>query len=314
MTHTFRFSIIAALCVASAILPTTHLQAQRSAGDRANIDPQFLVDMPVAGIIPPTAGSGETYLYPHGGLLASFTYGLLPNLNVGVSFGGTNIIGSGGITWNNLPGITARYRVMEESNFNPAVIVGFDSQGRDGWIPFLRQYVMKSPGFFITGSKNYQFHGTISFHGGINYTLERNDEDYDPNLYIGMEKSIGPIVSWIAEYNFAFDNDRDSKGFWNGSLGTGFRLSTNIGFNADFVQEPPDFRFPAQQGHPRHTHPVRTISLTLSRPDAFDAWTPATRSDHPRFASSAVYTGRPPVRSPHFAFFFKFRSSSLNIQ
>lgn len=209
--------------------------AQRSAGDRANIDPQVLVDMPVAGIIPATAASVEAYLYPDGGVLAGFTYGLMTNLNVGLSFGGTRVIGSGGIVWNNLPGISARYRVMEESLFNPAVVVGFDSQGNDGWVPSLRQYVMKSPGFFVAASKNYQFHGTVSFHGGLNYTLERNDEDLDPNVYLGVEKSIGHIVSWLAEYNFAFDNDQNRKGFWNGSLGTGVRVSTNIGFNVDVL-------------------------------------------------------------------------------
>jgi hypothetical protein len=84
-------------------------------------------------------------------------------------------------------------------------------------------------------SKNYQFFGTVSFHGGANYTLERHDDDFDPNIYLGVEKSIGPIVSWLAEYNFAFDNDRNSRGFWNGSLGTGIRVSTNIGFNADIL-------------------------------------------------------------------------------
>ncbi len=224
----------AALAVSLLLLAVPAL-SQRSAGDRANIDPQFLIDMPVAGIIPATAGAVETYLYPDGGVLAGFTYGLITNLNVGLSFGGTRVIGSGGITWNNLPGLAVRYRVMEESMYNPAVVVGFDSQGHDGWVPFLRQYVMKSPGFFVSASKNYQFYGTVSFHGGANYTLERNDDDFDPNIYIGTEKSIGPIVSWLLEYNFAFDNDRNNHGFWNGSLGTGIRVSTNIGLNADIL-------------------------------------------------------------------------------
>lgn len=225
----------AAFILLAWLLLSTSGMAQRSAGDRANIDPQVLIDMPVAGIIPATAGAVETYLYPDGGVLASLTYGLMTNLNVGISFGGTRVIGSGGITWNNLPGISARYRVMEESMFNPAVVVGFDSQGHDGWVPSRRQYVMKSPGFFVTASKNYQLYGTVSFHGGLNYTLERHNEDYDPNIYLGIEKSIGPIVSWLAEYNFAFDNDHDSRGFWNGSLGTGIRVSTNIGFNVDLL-------------------------------------------------------------------------------
>jgi hypothetical protein len=208
---------------------------QRSAGDHANIDPVFLIDMPVAGILPATSGSLETYLYPNGGVLVHFSYGLITNLNVGLSFGGTNLIGSGGITWNNLPGINARYRVLEESYMRPAVVVGFDSQGRDGWIPEMKQYVMKSPGFFVTVSKNYQFMGTVSFHGGANYTLERHDDDMDPNIFLGAEKSVGPIASVLLEYNFAFDNDRSSKGFWNGSLGFGARVSTNIGFNFDVL-------------------------------------------------------------------------------
>jgi hypothetical protein len=211
------------------------VSAQRSAGDRANVDPLFLVDMPVAGILPATSGSVETYLYPDGGLLATFTYGLMTNLNVGASFGGTGIIGSGGITWNNLPGINVRYRAMEESVYQPAIVVGFDTQGHDGWLQGAHQYVMKSPGFFLTVSKNYQLLGTVSFHGGANYTLERHDDDMEPNLFLGAEKSVGPIASVLLEYNFAFDNDRQSKGFWNGSLGTGVRISTNIGFNVDLL-------------------------------------------------------------------------------
>lgn len=230
MRMTLRIVLIAVLFLGPA-----GLFGQRSAGDHANIEPMFLVDMPVAGILPTTSGAVETYLYPGGGVLATFTYGLFTNLNVGASFGGTNIIGSGGITWNNLPGIHARYRVMEEGMRSPAIVVGFDSQGRDGWLPGQRQYVMKSPGLFVTAGKNYQFFGTVSFHGGINYTLERHDDDMDPNLYVGLEKSIGPIVSYLAEYNFAFDNDRDQRGFWNGSMGMGIRVSTNIGFNADIL-------------------------------------------------------------------------------
>ncbi len=226
---------ITRLTFAVLFLLAMHAHAQRSAGDRANIDPLFLVDMPVAGILPATSGSVETYLSPDGGVLASFTYGLITNLNVGVSFGGTGLIGSGGITWNNLPGVSVRYRAMEESMRQPAIVVGFDTQGHDGWLQGAHQYVMKSPGFYVTVSKNYQLYGTMSFHGGMNYTLERHDDDMDPNVFLGAEKSIGPITSLLLEYNFAFDNDRDQRGFYNGSLGAGVRVSTNIGFNVDVL-------------------------------------------------------------------------------
>jgi hypothetical protein len=231
MSKQMKFSSVVVLL----LLSTTAVLAQRSAGDDANIDPVFLVDMPIAGILPATSGAVQSTLYPDGGLLVELTYGLITNLNVGLSFGGTRLIGSGGITWNNLPGIMARYRVMEESARTPAVVVGFDTQGRGGWIPAWKQYSIKSPGVFVTVGKNYNLAGSISFHGGVNYTLERHDDDYEPNLYIGAEKTIGPLLSFLSEYNFAFDNDKDRKGFWNGSLAIGFRVSTNIGFNADVL-------------------------------------------------------------------------------
>jgi hypothetical protein len=189
--------------------------------------------MPVAGILPTTSGAIDTWLYPDGGVLLSATYGLITNLNVGISYGATNLIGSGGLTWNRLPGFSVRYRVLEESTRYPAIVVGVDTQGKDGWIPSWRQYVVKSPGAFVTVGKNYSLLGTISFHGGLNYTFERHDDDMEPNLFLGAEKSIGPIVSILSEYNFAFDNDKDRRGFWNGSLNLGLRVSTNIGFNAD---------------------------------------------------------------------------------
>lgn len=217
-----------------SLMLCTPAAAQRSSGENPTINPTWLIDCPVAGILPRTSGAIDVWLYPGGGVLAVASYGVMRNLNVGLSFGGTNLIGAGGITWDHLPGLSARWRAFEEQLRVPAIVVGFDSQGKDGWIPEWRQYVFKSPGIFVTLSKNYVFLGTISFHGGVNYTLERHDDDWDPNLFIGVDKSIGPMLSFISEYNFSFDNDRNAKGFWNGALNIGLRAATNIGFNVDF--------------------------------------------------------------------------------
>jgi len=209
--------------------------AQRASGETADIDPLYLIDTPVAGILPTTSGAIEANLYPEGGLLLSVVYGLRKNLNVGMSFGGTRIIGSGGITWNRLPEIMVRYRLYEETDIYPALVLGFDSQGRDGYVPSDKQYAVKGPGFFVAASKNYALLGWISFHGGLNYSIERADRDGSPNLYLGMEKTIGPIVSALGEYNFAFDNDKNAHGFWNGNLGLGIRIATRLGFSVDLL-------------------------------------------------------------------------------
>jgi hypothetical protein len=224
------YALFAVLLLCSHSVPAL---AQRAAGEDANIDPLFLIDTPVAGVLPATSGSIETFLYPQGGLLAGIVYGPFQNLNLGIYYGGTGIIGSGNVDWNEGPGFLVRYRFLEESEIYPAMIAGFDTQGRDGYIADsdMKQYVIKSPGFFVAASKNYLFYGNISFHGGMNYTLERHDGDKSPNVFWGFEKSIGSLISYLFEYNFAFDNDKDKKGFWNGNLSMGIRISTNMGFN-----------------------------------------------------------------------------------
>ncbi len=223
----------ALLLFAAIFLGSGSARAQRAAGSESNIDPLFLIDTPVAGMLPTTAGSADLYIYPDGGVIASVVYAPLHNMNVGISYGGTRIIGSGGIFWNPLPGLMVRYRVLEENVRYPAIVAGFDSQGFDGWNEIWRQYTVKSPGFFVAASKNYSLYGMLSFHGGLNYTIERRDADFSPNMWVGVEKSVGSVVSLLAEYDFAFDNDRGHKGFWNGTLNAGVRVSTHIGLNLD---------------------------------------------------------------------------------
>ncbi|MDH7514353.1 MAG: hypothetical protein QHI48_00555 [Bacteroidota bacterium] len=218
-----------------AFLPSFHVKSQRAAGETCDIDPLFLIDTPIAGILPTTSGSVEAAFQPDDGLLVSVVYGLRKNLNVGMSFGARRLLGSGKIIWNSLPGVMIRYRVFEESTVSPAFVIGFDTQGKDGYIPEDRQYAVKGPGIFTALSKNYTLLGSICFHGGINYSIEREDGDWHPNIFAGLEKTVGPITSILLEYNFAFDNDKKARGFWNGNLGIGCRVATKIGFNIDFL-------------------------------------------------------------------------------
>ena len=59
----------------------------------------YLIDAPVAGILPATSGSVECFMYPDGGLLIGAIYGIKTNLNIGLFYGGTGIIGSGAVMW-----------------------------------------------------------------------------------------------------------------------------------------------------------------------------------------------------------------------
>jgi hypothetical protein len=131
---------------------------------------------------------------------------------------------------NDVPGAAVKVRVLDESMFLPALALGFDSQGRDGYIKSLNRYSIKSPGFFAVVSKNYSMLGYLSLHGGVNYTLERGDGDRDVNGYLGVEKTIGPFVSLSLEYNLGLnDNNSSAIGRGRGYLNSALDISVGGG-------------------------------------------------------------------------------------
>ena len=149
--------------------------------------------------------------YQDGGLLAGVSYGVFDWWSVGISYGGSGLVGSGTPVMNPLPGFEIRFRPLEENIALPAIVLGFSSQGRGAYIPASDRYTYKSPGFFATLSKNYMMLGFLSIHGGVNYSLERADGDRDMNVFFGADKTLLSFVSVVMEYNLAL-NDNSSGG------------------------------------------------------------------------------------------------------
>lgn len=211
--------------------------AQGSAGQNAKYEYRSLIDLPTAGVLEKGFVGVSLDLMPLGTVISKIEVGVFDNFSFGISYGGANILGSGSIKWYNLPGVNARVRVMNETTQMPALTIGFDSQGKGDYINSTNRYSIKSPGFFLAAAKNFEFLGYLSIHGVINYSLERDDNDKDMNLGIGVEKTIGERISVMAEYDFAI-NDNNSLSFGDGSgylnfgarwtIGQGFTLGLNL--------------------------------------------------------------------------------------
>ncbi len=199
------------------------LFGQGSAGSGGNLEPRTIVDMPTAGMLASGSYGLDFDFFQDGGLLLNVSVGLLDWFSVGISHGGSGIIGSGTPNMNPLPGFNVKLRPLEESFLLPALVIGFDSQGKEGYVDSLDRYVIKSPGVFLAASKNYNFLGYISFHAGLNYSFERNDDNRDVNGYIGVEKTIGPSLSLLVEYNIGINDSHgraigDGKGYLNTAI------------------------------------------------------------------------------------------------
>ena len=219
-------------------VPVETALAQSYAGDGATIEPTMLIDKPTAGLLKRGSYSVSSNFFQNGGVLIGISVGVFEPFTFGISYGGTDIIGPNKIDMNPMPGMNAKLRLMNESTLMPAIAIGFDSQGKE---PYLnadtsKRYTVKSPGVYIAASKNYEFLGNLSLHGGINKSMETNDGDKDLNMYVGAEKSIGRDISIMLEYDFATnDNNGYALGKGNGYLNFGFRWAWGkglvVGFN-----------------------------------------------------------------------------------
>lgn len=196
-----------------------------------------LVDIPTAGTLPHKSVGIDLRLYPRGGVLAAGDIGILNRLTFSVFYGGENVIGDGKINWNPQIGVELRARIIDESLVLPAIAVGFSTQGWEGYQKALKRYTIKARGFYLVASRNYQLLGNLGFHGGINKSLENDDKDKDPDVFLGMDKQLYSGVELLIDYDFGFnDNGTYSIGEGHGYLNVGVRWAVTQAyyFEIDF--------------------------------------------------------------------------------
>lgn len=195
-----------------------------------------IIDCPTAGLLNRGSFLTGLHTYDNGGIMALLGVGITSRVMFGISYGGTNIIGSGSVDWNPQAGVNIRYRLINEYLTFPAVSIGYDSQGRGAYIDSLDRYSEKSKGLFLAVSKSFRFIGTFALHGGVNYSFERDDGDKDLNGYLGMEKSVNEELGMFLEYDLAMnDNTGQSIGDGKGYLNAGLKWTMQNKFYLEFI-------------------------------------------------------------------------------
>jgi len=199
--------------------------------------PPVLINRPTAGSLARGSYDTELRMMPDGGVLGGISIGITDRFMLGVSYGGSQIIGEDSVRWNPQPGVRVKYRFIEESYKLPALSAGFNSQGYHSYIDSLNRYEIKSTGFFVVLSKNYQFLGNLGLHAGVNYSLERGDGNSFPNIYFGIDKEINSELGLLVEYDAALNDNSggDVKISKNrGYLNAGIRWTFANKFHVEF--------------------------------------------------------------------------------
>ena len=192
--------------------------------------PLDLVSIPTSGTLPRGAYTIEALLTKNGGFVPRIMIGLNNNFTLGMSFGIQNFIGEEKAEKNkNTPEVHLKYRVFEETESAPAILVGIDTQGFGPYIENaeyktgidpqgettfetreINRYEQKAWGIYAVASKNWRALGNLGFHVGINRnTFERKDNDKSINYFFGLDKELNRSFSLLLEYNAALNDGEE---------------------------------------------------------------------------------------------------------
>ncbi len=207
---------------------------QGAAGDGAVYESNYIIDQPTAGILRKGDFSVYTQTFPQGGLLVGLSASPFTNFSMGFSYSGTNVVGTGSVEWQKMPGIQLKLRVLDERINWPAIVVGLNSQGRESYFEGSERFMTNSTGLYLAVSKNYSWVlGNIAFHGGINYSFDTPSDHRSPNFYVGMEQSIGSKGSLNFEFNPTIDEYNKEVMSHKGMLNMSLRWSIYNGITIE---------------------------------------------------------------------------------
>ncbi len=202
---------ISIMLIFSTVLFSTISFAKGNAGREASYESRVIIDMPSAGVLPKNSFAINSIIGDEGGMSLELSAAIFQDFQMGLSFSGGEIVGSGEPDFQKYPGIHLRYRIFDETTYIPAFTIGVQTQGRGLYSGSAKRFETLSPGIFLASSKAFTWWGgLILLHGGINLSFEPEPGDRSPNLYFGMEQTLGKRTTLLFEYNANIDDNDKS--------------------------------------------------------------------------------------------------------
>jgi len=200
--------------------------------------PRRIVNMPNAGLLPDRAWMGQILIGESGGLVCYFGLGLWGRLQLGASYGAHGVLGRGFATPYPRPGFQLKFRPIEESAKMPAIVLGYDDQGRGIWDDTGKRFARKSAGIYLVTSKNWStIGGNIGLHLGTNYSFEIEDQK-GINVWLGLDKNLGDMFAVSIEYDAGMNDYYSEDGVYGigkGYLNAAIKWSVRPDFEIEFI-------------------------------------------------------------------------------
>lgn len=163
-----------------------------------------LVNAPNAAILPRGEFQIGLRLYPEGGTLVRAVLGLVDGVMVGVAYGGVGVIDYEPPVWNPDVGFMFRFRITQETQYLPAISLGYDGQGLGGYDSTRQRYYITAKGIYLVASKFIDVFGPTRIHFGLNNSGEPSvlpGQRKNISAFLGMDRYLNPKLSLAMEYD-----------------------------------------------------------------------------------------------------------------
>jgi hypothetical protein len=198
---------------------------------------RWIIDTPTAGMLAKGSFDMDFRTFSGGGLQTTLAIGLMDRFSIGLAYGASRALTDSTPDWDPRLEFQLRLRLLEEGEGLPAIAVGYSSQGYGKYDNEKRRFQVKSPGFYLVFSKNFSIYSyPAGFHWGVNYSLE-NKIDNDPSGFIGFNTELGNDMLYLAEYDFATNDNKPNGNYGRGrgflNMGLAWYLTDMLSLELD---------------------------------------------------------------------------------
>ena len=172
---------------------------------QTNIPETLILDVPTASVLDKYQASLMTRAYANGSVMESIDFGVMPQINIGMSLAAYELIGSSDHTKILTPDFQAKWKLFDGNLYFPAIAIGYDGR-RYGYIRPTKKYLDDRKGGYLTMSREV-------FIPGLDATVGVNLSDFDIHdvyFFMGMSVRVKEWATLLAEWD-NINNMRDSR-------------------------------------------------------------------------------------------------------
>lgn len=174
--------------------------------------PLYSIDQPLPVSLAHAEYFGSVRFWGSGGLMVRLGVGLFERVTLGMSYSADRLLGAGSPVWPRpRPEFQARLALLREEGFVPDLLLGFESQGYDGFEK--EEFLVPEKGGYLCAGKTIDVSRTycefgISYHNGL-------------DLFVVVNQSLPGMLELIAEFDPVLSGDAANKtGLLNLGLAT----------------------------------------------------------------------------------------------